>query len=57
MKEIVCNAMCLKLSTFDLGKYIFENQHEADTIDSILQSHHQEQAIAVGVANNFQKNT
>jgi len=56
MKEIVCNAMCLKLSTFDLGKYIFENQHEADTIDSILQSHHQEQAIAVGLAY-IQKNT
>ena len=39
LKEIVSNAMCLEISTFDLGKYIFDNQSEADMIDQILQSH------------------
>jgi hypothetical protein len=39
LKEIVTNAMCLEISSFDLGKYIFDNPSEADMIDQILHSH------------------
>ena len=31
--------MCLEISSFDLGKYIFDNPTEADMIDQILQSY------------------
>jgi hypothetical protein len=31
--------MCLEISSFDLGKYIFDNPSESDMIDQILQSH------------------
>ena len=39
IKEICQNAMGLELTSFDLAKYIFENQSEADVIDQILLAH------------------